>query len=157
LIGGEEPELCLRLRERGWKIWRINADMARHDAAMTRYGQWWVRSVRTGYAWADIWLLHRTSPLNIWGRDIASTVFWGGLLPATICLGALIYPATLWGALAYLIQVNRIAFARRSNFSRPWLYAVMIMASKFAYFQGILKFCWHQLRGRAAQLIEYKV
>ena len=34
LIGGEEPELCLRLRERGWKIWRLCAEMGLHDADM---------------------------------------------------------------------------------------------------------------------------
>ena len=37
LIAGEEPELCLRLRELGWKIWRLDAEMTRHDAAMTRF------------------------------------------------------------------------------------------------------------------------
>jgi hypothetical protein len=83
-------------------------------------------------------------------------VFWGVLLPATICLGALIYPAALWGALAYPIQISRIAFAQRSKFSRPWIFAVMTMASKLAFFQGMVKFCWHQLRGQPAQLIEYK-
>ena len=23
IMAGEEPELCIRLRERGWKIWRL--------------------------------------------------------------------------------------------------------------------------------------
>ena len=40
LIAGEEPELCLRLRMAGWRIWRLGDDMALHDAAMTRFGQW---------------------------------------------------------------------------------------------------------------------
>jgi GT2 family glycosyltransferase len=154
LIGGEEPELCLRLRERGWKIWRLSADMARHDAAMTRFSQWWGRSVRSGYGLADIWLLHWTSPL--WSWDMASSVFWGGLLPATICLGALIHPAALGGALAYFLQVCRIAFARGLTSSQSWIFAIVIMVSKFAYFQGILKFCWRQLCRRGAPLIEYK-
>src|SRR5581483_941040 len=37
LIAGEEPELCVRLREKGWKIWRLDAEMTQHDAAMTRF------------------------------------------------------------------------------------------------------------------------
>jgi GT2 family glycosyltransferase len=41
LVAGEEPELCLRLREQGWKVWRLDTAMAVHDAAMTRFGQWW--------------------------------------------------------------------------------------------------------------------
>jgi NAD(P)-dependent dehydrogenase (short-subunit alcohol dehydrogenase family) len=27
LIAGEEPDLCLRLRAKGWEIWRIDTDM----------------------------------------------------------------------------------------------------------------------------------
>ena len=46
LVAGEEPELCLRLREQGWKIWRLDAEMTVHDAAMTRFGQWWRRTAR---------------------------------------------------------------------------------------------------------------
>jgi glycosyltransferase involved in cell wall biosynthesis len=34
LIAGEEPELCVRLRASGWKIWRLAAEMALHDADM---------------------------------------------------------------------------------------------------------------------------
>lgn len=41
LIAGEEPELCVRLRKAGWKIYRLQDNMAWHDAAMTRFGQWW--------------------------------------------------------------------------------------------------------------------
>jgi GT2 family glycosyltransferase len=37
LIAGEEPELCLRLREKGWRIERIAAEMTLHDAAITRF------------------------------------------------------------------------------------------------------------------------
>ena len=33
LIAGEEPELCVRLRAKGWSIWRLDAEMTLHDAA----------------------------------------------------------------------------------------------------------------------------
>src|SRR5262249_15215618 len=51
---GEEPELCQRLRVAGWRIVRIDAEMTRHDLAMTRFGQWWRRQFRTGYNGLDI-------------------------------------------------------------------------------------------------------
>lgn len=50
LIAGEEPEMCVRLRAAGWKIWRIDTEMTLHDAAMTRLGQFWSRARRAGHA-----------------------------------------------------------------------------------------------------------
>ena len=43
VIAGEEPELCVRLRQAGWKIHRLDAEMTLHDAAMTSWRQWWKR------------------------------------------------------------------------------------------------------------------
>jgi len=156
LIAGEEPEFCLRLRERGWKIWRLDADMGLHDAEMTRFSQWWVRSVSCGYARAEVSQLHRTSKLGIWKWETESAVFWGGLLPITICLGALVHPATLGGILAYFLQVCRLALAQGPTSYQSWIRAVFIMLAKFPEFRGILKFFWSQVRCRAATLIEYK-
>jgi len=41
LIAGEEPELCVRLRAAGWKIYRLDREMTLHDANVTRFSQWW--------------------------------------------------------------------------------------------------------------------
>jgi GT2 family glycosyltransferase len=68
LIAGEEPELCVRLRANGGKIVRLAAEMTRHDAAMTRFGQWWKRNVRAGHAFAQVSRLHARSPFGIWKR-----------------------------------------------------------------------------------------
>jgi GT2 family glycosyltransferase len=62
LIAGEEPELCVRLRAAGWKIWRLDRDMVWHDAAMTRWSQWWKRSKRAGHAFAEGAFLHGGPP-----------------------------------------------------------------------------------------------
>jgi GT2 family glycosyltransferase len=156
MIGGEEPELCLRLRERGWKIWRLDAQMGLHDAAMTRFSQWWVRSVRSGYAMAEVSQLHSTSPLRIWRREMASSLFWGGFLPIVICVGALIHPGALGGALAYFLQLCRIALARGPASSHSWTCAAFLVLGKFPEFQGILKFFWLKLLRRPAAWIEYK-
>jgi GT2 family glycosyltransferase len=53
LIAGEEPELCLRLRRAGWEIWQLDAEMALHDIAMTRFSQWWKRTRRAGHTYAE--------------------------------------------------------------------------------------------------------
>jgi len=53
IIAAEDDELCLRIRTQGWSIVRLDSDMATHDMAMTRFRQWWRRSVRTGHAYAE--------------------------------------------------------------------------------------------------------
>ena len=156
LIAGEEPELCLRLREKGWIIWRVDADMAEHDAAMTRFTQWWRRSVRSGFGLASVWMLHRRSLLNFRDRLMVSTLFWGGILPITICLGALLYPAVLLAFLVYFVQICRIALAEGPNSSLSWIFAAITMVSKFAYCQGVLKYFWYRLRHWPAPQFEYK-
>jgi GT2 family glycosyltransferase len=156
LIAGEEPELCVRLRELGWKIWRLDADMTQHDAAMTRIGQYWTRAVRGGYAFAEVSRLHKASSYGIWRRETARAVFWGGCLPLIICLAAIISPAAFACALAYPLQIIRVALARGVRSSQSWKYALLMIVAKFAEFQGILKFYWRQLIRQNAALIEYK-
>ncbi len=58
LICGEEPEMCIRLREKGWKIQRLDFDMTYHDAAMYKFSQWWKRSIRSGWAIAEGYAMH---------------------------------------------------------------------------------------------------
>ena len=156
LIAGEEPELCVRLRALGWKIWRLDAEMTQHDAAMTRFGQWWTRTVRCGYAYAEVSQLHRGSPTGIWRRETTRAVFWGGVLPAALCLCGLIHPIILGCGLAYFLQIFRIAFARGLSSSESWTYAAFVTLGKFAEFRGFLKFYWSQWCRRSTRLIEYK-
>jgi GT2 family glycosyltransferase len=156
LIAGEEPDLCVRLRELGWKIWRLNAEMTAHDAAMTCFSQWWLRCVRCGHAYSEVSRRHRCSPVGIWQQETARAFIWGGALPTVICLGVLVHRAAVVGVLAYVLQICRIAFNRGPASSLSWAYALFMTITKFAEFQGILKFYWHQWFGRAATLIEYK-
>jgi GT2 family glycosyltransferase len=156
LIAGEEPELCLRLRERGWKIWRLDAEMTQHDMAMIFFRQWWARAVRSGYGMAEVSQLYRKSPLRIWKRETASFIFWGGLVPVVIGIGALGHPAVLAGTLIYPLQIGRIAFRRGVTSRNSWIFALLMMLAKFAGFQGYLKLCWRRWRGGPIRLIEYK-
>ena len=156
LIAGEEPELCLRLRQKGWKVWRLDADMTEHDAAMTRFRQFWNRAVRAGFAYANVSLLHRNSPFCIWRRETLRAVVWGGLLPAAIAVGTLLHPVTFLVLSIYCVQILRIALMDKSPSHRPWARALLLTLSKFAEFQGILKFLWRKCRPSAAMLIEYK-
>ena len=86
LIAGEEPDLCLRMRRLGWRIERIDAEMTIHDAAMTRFGQWWKRSVRAGHAYAEGAARHGRGAEHHWVRETRSNWFWGVGVPA-VALG----------------------------------------------------------------------
>jgi glycosyltransferase involved in cell wall biosynthesis len=159
LIAGEEPELCVRLREKGWKIWRLDAEMTRHDAGMTRFRQWWVRTVRFGYGAAEISWLDMYTPSSIPKRDkrdVGRAVIWSGLVPLVIGVAAFNYPAALLGALIYPLHICWIALRRGATEPQSWTYALFMVIAKFAQLQGNLKFCWHLLYKEPVGLIEYK-
>lgn len=156
-IAGEEPELCVRLRAAGWRIWRLPAEMTAHDAAMTHLSQWWKRSMRTGYSYAEGAHLHGAPPERHKVREARSAWLWGLALPLALALGAaLLGPWVLWGFAIYPLQVLRLCLgASRSVPARAW-WALFIVLGKFAEVVG--QFKYHVLRwsGRRAQLIEYK-
>jgi GT2 family glycosyltransferase len=156
VMAGEEPELCVRLREKGWKIWRLDAEMTLHDAAMSKFSQWWIRSIRSGYGFAEVSRLHRSSRFRIWARAVPSALFWSVVLPVAIALSSIFHPIFLCTLLIYPLQVCSIAIRRGLNQPNSWVYAGLMLASKFAHAQGIAKFYWLWSRGRTAQLIEYK-
>jgi len=82
LIAGEEPDLCLRMRRLDWRVLRIDAEMTVHDAALTRFGQWWKRNVRAGHAYAEGAALHGRRAERHWVRETRSNWFWGACVPA---------------------------------------------------------------------------
>jgi GT2 family glycosyltransferase len=156
LIAGEEPELCLRLRESGWKIWRLDAEMTRHDAAIVRLGQWWVRAVRFGYAMTEVALLHKSSRMRVFRRETVRAAIWGAGLPIAIGVATLVHPIALLGILIYPLQIFRVALKRGVTTPDSWAYAVFMMLAKFAELQGALRFFWSRWRQHGVRLIEYK-
>lgn len=157
LIAGEEPELCLRLREAGWRIWRLNAEMTAHDAAMTRFSQWWRRSVRAGHAYAEVSDLHRGSPQRIWAHETRRALVWTGAAPATLALAAAVHPAFLLFLIIYPAQIARLALKWRSSHGAyALIFATLSMIGKFAETSGILRYWANRLRGSKSRLLEYK-
>ena len=157
LIAGEEPELCSRIRERGWKVWRLDAEMTRHDAAITRFSQWWLRAVRSGYAVAEISMQHPLSSSAFWEkREVARAVLWAGFLPLIIAGASYFHPTALLGILIYPLQVIRVAIRCGATVSEPLIYGGFMLVAKFAQFQGILKYLIRACVKHPIQLIEYK-
>lgn len=155
LIAGEEPELCLRLARAGWGIWRLEAGMTLHDAAMTRFSQWWRRSHRAGHAFAEGAALHGAGPERHWVAETRRAVLWGAALPLAAVVGALVHPLALALLLAWPLQVLRLA-RRRGGGRGAWEWAAFTVLGKLPEAQGVLGYWWSRLRGRRRGLIEYK-
>jgi len=156
LIAGEEPELCARLRKAGWEIWCIPEEMGMHDAAMVRFGQYWKRSRRGGYAYAIGASLHGAAPERLWVSRIIKALIWGLAIPLVIVLAVWVFgPAALGLALIYPVQVARMAL-RQGGDGFAWRYAGLMMVGKFSETVGVLDFVQKTLRGQQARIIEYK-
>ena len=157
LVAGEEPELCVRLRARGWRVWRVDADMAWHDAAMTRLGQWWRRTVRAGFAYAEGVRLHGAPPERHWVREWRSAWLWGAVLPLAIAVAAVIAgPAVLCAFAIYPLQVLRLGWRLRGLERGRWARAFFLVAGKFPEALGQAKSWLQHRRRQQAVLIEYK-
>jgi len=157
LIAGEEPELCVRLRAAGGRVWRLDADMTLHDAAITKWSQWWSRNVRSGHAFAEGAYLHGGSPERHFVAETKRALIWAVALPLIAVLACSI---TAWGLLlllAYPLQWLRVGarFARQ-GIPIPWRYAGFLVAARFPEAQGVFKFWIGRLFGRRSAIIEYK-
>jgi len=159
LIAGEEPELCVRMRRRGWKILRIKAEMTLHDAQMTKFSQWWNRTMRAGHAYAEGAWLHGKSPERHWVKESKSIWFWGAVLPVLAI--AMIWLTKGWSLmllLGYPVLIYRIYSHKKQelNFKDALSYAWFCAIGKFAQAQGQIKFYLAKLRKQQNTLIEYK-
>ncbi len=150
LIAGEEPDLCLRLRRAGGEVWRIDAEMTLHDAAMTRFGQWWQRSRRAGHAFAEGAWRYGRAPEKHWLRETRRALIWGAGVPVVALVAGLIHPAGLLLLLAWPLQMARLAPRM------GWQTAFFTVLGKLPEAQGALGFYLGRLIGRRRGLIEYK-
>jgi GT2 family glycosyltransferase len=134
LICGEEPEMCVRLRKAGWRIYHLETPMTLHDAAMYRFGQWWKRMMRTGYAFAQGAALHGAPPERHYVRETWRVWIWGlGIPLAALCLAPLLGFWALLVLIVYPAQLIRLSAMRpRHSNSENWLRAAALLLGKFA-------------------------
>lgn len=156
LIAAEDSELCLRLRERGWKIWRLPDEMTLHDANIRYFRQWWRRASRSGFAYAEVFALHANSPLRIFRRELMRAIIWGLILPLAVLVAAISHVAVLGVLLLYPLQVARIAIGRGVRHIASWQYGAFMTVAKFAEAHGVLKYLVSRLTRRETPIMEYK-
>lgn len=156
VIAAEDDEFCVRIRKAGWKMRRLPLPMTRHDAAMTRFSQWWSRAVRSGHGFAQVGFLHP----EYFTRERKRVLFYGGLMPLIALLGAFVF---LWIPLTVLALYALNYIRTAQGLQREGLpidealhHAVLITLSKLPNFQGMMTFWWRHLRGHEINIIEYK-
>jgi glycosyltransferase involved in cell wall biosynthesis len=166
---GEEPELCQRLRDAGWSVLRLDADMTWHDSAMLRFGQWSRRQFRSGYGSLDFSTRFGRLGDDLFRRQIRSVRLWALGWPLTLLVagglaGALGGPAAAALAVVPLAsalpaQAARIAWRNRWRGGGPraaLAYGALTMVGKFYQMAGQLLYLRDRFAGRHARLIEYK-
>ena len=131
LLAGEEPEMSARMRDAGWQIWRIDAPMTEHDARILTLAQWWRRTQRGGFGYAQVWQATKSLPQRLYGRQLRSAALWAAALPLAVLVIAIAarQPLILTAIpIAYALQLARIA--ARSRGPARWTRAALILLAK---------------------------
>jgi glycosyltransferase involved in cell wall biosynthesis len=157
LIAGEDPEFCLRVRQSGALVWHLDVPMVLHDAEMSRFGQWWRRAKRGGYAFAEGAALHGSTAERHFVRETRSIFIWGLLIPFLL-LGSvlLITPWAAFLVLVYPLQIARIAPRGNRSIRDNLLHAAFVVLAKFPEAAGGIKYYLDRALRGPQRLIEYK-
>lgn len=160
VIAAEDDEFCLRLGKAGWGLRRLPLNMTRHDAAMTRFSEWWQRAVRSGHGFAQVGHLHP----EFFVPERRRVWLYAGFLPVLAIMGAALHPFFSLVVLAiYGLSFVRTAQGLKPGLSRAGLgrraafhHAFYLTLSKFPNFIGLLTYHLRRLRGADMRIIEYK-
>lgn len=155
LRAGEEPEMTARMRAAGWKIWRIDAPMTEHDAKILTLRQWWQRTQRGGYGYAQAWQATKGLPERLYARNLRSAFIWAFAVPLVTIVLPLIMrtPLLLLGfPILYGLQFFRIGSKAASGPLR-WTSAGLLLLAKFPEAIGAARYF---LSGGARTVPEYK-
>jgi glycosyltransferase involved in cell wall biosynthesis len=164
LIAGEEPELCRRIRARGYGILHIDCPMTGHDLQITRWSQYWKRATRAGHAYAEVSERFRKSDDPFWTADRRRNLLRGSfwlVSPAAAIAASLLFgvvPMALWLA-ALLLLSARSAWKARWKRATPGillLYGLHSHLQQAPIFVGQLQYELNKRLKRTRKLIEYK-
>jgi GT2 family glycosyltransferase len=141
IIAAEDDDLCIRVRQKGWKILKIESHMATHEANISSFSQ--------GF----------TSERHF-VRQTLSAIAWGFILPLCALVPVFwTHGRSLLFLFGYPILFFRILY---NSYKKNWtlneglLYAFYGTIAKFAHVIGIVKYLWDKIRGKQAKIIEYK-
>ena len=155
LRAGEEPEMTARMRAAGWKIWRIDAPMTEHDAKILTLRQWWQRTQRGGYGYAQAWQATKGFPERLYARNLRSAFVWSVALPLIVISLAIVAKALI--VLLAIPILYGLQFARIGSKGSPgplrWTSAGLLLLAKIPEALGAARYF---LSGGSRTVPEYK-
>jgi GT2 family glycosyltransferase len=158
-IAGEDSEFGIRLYLAGRYTWRIAEPMVAHAMEMTRFGQWWRRSVRAGQALAQRFMAHGRSSLADSRSAFFSTLAYGAAVPIAGLTGLMLLgPGGLLPLAAYAFLFWRFYSHYRGKGvagTAALTGAGFGVLAKLANAQGLLRYFIQRARG-GYSMIDYK-
>ena len=165
LIAGEEPEMCQRIRTKGFNIQHIDQAMTLHDLAITHWSQYWRRAIRAGHAYAEVSNLLKNTDTPLWEREAKRNLFHASILCVVALFG--IVASLVFGSImpAILSLGFFIAISTRSAWKCRWksqstftlfLYGVHSHFQQIPIAFGQLSYYYLRWQGKRRGLIEYK-
>lgn len=165
LIAGEEPEMCRRIRSKGFTILHVDHPMTGHDLAMRRFGQYWKRAFRAGHAYAEVAERFRGTDLPLWEDDVRRNTMRGLFFLGApfLALAVSIGLRSPWPfvallglfALLALRTAMKIGWKSRDPLTRL-LYGIHSHFQQVPIFFGQLSYRRDRRAGRRRMLIDYK-
>ncbi len=165
LIAGEEPEMCRRMRAKGWVILHLDAAMTGHDLAMRSFSAYWRRAFRAGFAYAEVSHRFRGTGSPLWEEDARRNFRRAPVLVAIPLAGLLAGLLLRSAGPPALALALLLLLAARSAWKARWKggdAATLLLYGIHSHFQQVPilfgQLAWHRDRraGRSRGLIEYK-
>jgi len=164
LIAGEEPELCRRLRARGYRIVHIDFPMSGHDLNMMCLSQYWRRAVRAGHAYAEISGRYRGTADPMWFKESRRNLRTGGFWIAWLLIALAFSAFKSWGVVPWLALLPllsaRSAWKARSKGRGQILlllvYGFHSQLQQIPILVGQLRYFRSRRSGERPKQIEYK-
>lgn len=158
LIAGEEPQLCHRLRAKGYKIMHLDIPMTGHDLALRNFKGYWLRCYRAGHAYAEVAELTQG---ETFGKESKRNLIQGAaylIMPILLLILLQLWALPLMAIGSALVWARTVWRSRwrKTDLNTLCIYALHSHICQFPIFFGQLKYFRNRKAKVAGRIIEYK-
>lgn len=150
LMTGEEADLCLRVREKGYKVFRLDEYMARHDTDLVNFKDWWKRAVWGGYGDALEYEIMSGKVSCGRRRETRSVLIWAIIMPLLCIFGSVGFACvhesifiTFFALLGYFLLISKMSINRvktGDSIRDAILYSCLNVIRKIPYAIGFFSY-----------------